>query len=246
MAERAGNVAKSLGVEHATVKLPWGWNNFHPKPGPNDKIEGVARDMRYKVFFKYMRMRGATAVALGHHADDQVETMLMRLGRGSSAYGLAAMKSCRRWGMGDSFARYGYEGMRNWIVRPLLPFDKVLYIFVVVLFHICLQGRILATCEEHKLDYIQDATNFQPELTLRNAIRHYLNRERSLSEKDPVIDTTSYPEQVSYDLKKIQRAAEEAHLGFDLNSSLSHLRQENQRIGAEVRQLEASGSSFSL
>jgi len=132
MAERAGNIAKSLGVEHATLKLPWGQNTFHPKPGPNEKIEGIARAMRYKVLFKYMKMRGATAVALGHHADDQVETMLMRLGRGSSAYGLAAMKSCRRWGMGDSFARYGFEGMKKWIVRPLLPFDKVLICTFVV------------------------------------------------------------------------------------------------------------------
>ena len=249
MAKRAGNIAKSLEVEHATLKLPWGQNNFHPKPGPNEKIEGIARAMRYKVLFKYMKTRGATAVALGHHADDQVETMLMRLGRGSSAYGLAAMKSCRRWGMGDSFARFGFEGMRNWIVRPLLPFDKVTCFassWLLFLFHICLQGRILATCDEHKLDYIQDATNFQPEITLRNAIRHHLNRAKSSSEKDPVTDNITYSEQISYDLKKIQQAAEEAQLGFDLNSSLSHLREENRKIGAQVRQVEASGSFLSL
>jgi len=33
---------------------------------------------------------------------------------------------------------------------------------------------VLATCEEHGLDYVTDETNFQPEITLRNAVRHAL------------------------------------------------------------------------
>ena len=33
---------------------------------------------------------------------------------------------------------------------------------------------MLATCEEHGLDYVTDETNFQPEITLRNAVRHAL------------------------------------------------------------------------
>lgn len=36
------------------------------------------------------------------------------------------------------------------------------------------QDRILATCEENGLEYITDATNFQPYLTLRNALRHVI------------------------------------------------------------------------
>jgi len=37
------------------------------------------------------------------------------------------------------------------------------------------QDRILATCEENDLEYVIDKTNFQPALTLRNAIRHKLS-----------------------------------------------------------------------
>lgn len=36
------------------------------------------------------------------------------------------------------------------------------------------QDRILATCEENGLEYVTDQTNFQPEATLRNAVRHVL------------------------------------------------------------------------
>lgn len=36
------------------------------------------------------------------------------------------------------------------------------------------QSRVLATCEEHGLDYVTDETNFQPEITLRNALRDAL------------------------------------------------------------------------
>ena len=34
-----------------------------------------------------------------------------------------------------------------------------------------MQDRVLATCDEHGLDYVTDVTNFQPEVTLRNAVR---------------------------------------------------------------------------
>ena len=37
-----------------------------------------------------------------------------------------------------------------------------------------MQSRVLATCEEHGLDYVTDETNFQPEITLRNTVRHAL------------------------------------------------------------------------
>lgn len=37
------------------------------------------------------------------------------------------------------------------------------------------QARILATCEENRLEYVLDQTNFQPNITYRNAIRHWLS-----------------------------------------------------------------------
>ena len=128
MAAQAARIAGSLDIDHVTAKLPWGEGRHQQKPGPGDKIEEKARDMRQFVLFEHLKKLGVNALAFGHHADDQVETMLMRLGRGSSALGLAGMRPYRRWGMGfrtEGSNPYEIEGMRKWIVRPLLGVAKV-------------------------------------------------------------------------------------------------------------------------
>ena len=70
----------------------------------------------------------------------------------------------------------GYEGMDRWIIRPLLEFGKVSRTAGrdVYLCNLMDQDRILATCYENGLEYVEDPTNFQPELTLRNALRYML------------------------------------------------------------------------
>jgi tRNA(Ile)-lysidine synthase len=137
MAQHAATLAESLGVEQITTKLPWGQENYPPKPGPDEKMEEIARDMRQRIFFGHMKSLNVNSLALGHHADDQVETMLMRLGRGSTQFGLSGMRPCRRWGMGsgkpEDDEAYGIHGLRKWIVRPLLGVGKVSYGF----FYIC-------------------------------------------------------------------------------------------------------------
>ncbi|KDQ61140.1 hypothetical protein JAAARDRAFT_67527 [Jaapia argillacea MUCL 33604] len=165
MAEHTENLAKSLGVEHLTQKIVWSQPPFPAKP--TEAFESIARDARYHSIFQAMSSVGANAVAFGHHADDQVETALIRLMNGSGVTGAAGMRHCRRWGMGfgngeGSLGWAGYEGMNRWIVRPLLGISK---------------SRILATCEANGLQYVNDPTNFQPEITLRNAIRQFLTSE---------------------------------------------------------------------
>ncbi len=94
-----------------------------------------------------------------------------------------------------------------------------------------LQDRILATCIENALDYVQDPTNFQPELTIRNAIR------QKISQKTPI----QFPDDVTQVLRTIHQAAKDSQLGFDLDSSLEDLREANQKIVSKVRQKEDSG-----
>ncbi|KAJ3756913.1 PP-loop family-domain-containing protein [Lentinula raphanica] len=127
MAKRCTQYASSLGVEHHVLKISWSKDGFPelPTEGP---VEHNARIARYRVLFDGMTKANASVLALGHHADDQVETSLMRIMKGSTEDGAAGMKHCRRWGMNFGHLGAGspmnYEGMRRWIIRPLLTFPK--------------------------------------------------------------------------------------------------------------------------
>ncbi len=56
----------------------------------------AAREVRYRLFADVARQVGATKVAIAHHADDQVETILFRMLRGTGLRGMAGMR-IRRW-----------------------------------------------------------------------------------------------------------------------------------------------------
>jgi tRNA(Ile)-lysidine synthase len=94
-AEAAGVAALCgrLGIAHQT--LPAG--NLREAGG---NLSAAAREARYALLGDWARGLGLSAVLLGHTMDDQAETVLMRLARGSGAEGLAAMQAgSRRAGM---------------------------------------------------------------------------------------------------------------------------------------------------
>ncbi|KAG6335031.1 hypothetical protein ID866_4057 [Astraeus odoratus] len=184
MAAQAAANATAMGMQHRSLEIPWGEAPFPHKPLSSTAFERHAREARYHVLFHGMTQAGATAVAFGHHADDQVETSLMRLAKGSTEIGAAGMRRCRRWGMGsgsseDGLGWVGHRGLDRFIVRPLLDFSKVGHSFIsnpTVTLTLA-KDRILATCEAHALDYVNDPTNFQPGVTLRNAVRQALDAD---------------------------------------------------------------------
>ncbi|KAI0647415.1 PP-loop family-domain-containing protein [Trametes meyenii] len=170
MENTATRVARELGVPSRTLRIPWG---SRPFPSANKIDEKVAREARYNRLFVGMHQSRADVIAFAHHADDQVETAIMRMTQGSGVKGLAGMRPVRRWGMGkrqNEYYRFGIEGMHKWIVRPLLDVPK---------------DRLLATCEANKLDYVNDPTNFQPDLTFRNSVRQILSGEEPAVPQEP-------------------------------------------------------------
>jgi tRNA(Ile)-lysidine synthase len=122
--------AQNLAVPHKTMKISWGTGLFPPRPATGESFEHLARDCRYRLLFEAMTELDLDCLAMGHHLDDQVETMIMRYMKGTRGTGLAGMRPCRRWGMGssdqtDPLRWFAHAGMARWIVRPLLMMPKV-------------------------------------------------------------------------------------------------------------------------
>ncbi len=78
-------------------------------------VEAAAREVRYEFLSRVSRAQSARAVVLGHTADDQAETILMNIVRGSGLAGLQGMRpsSMRK-----------IDGVDLLMLRPLLAIDK--------------------------------------------------------------------------------------------------------------------------
>ncbi|MDB5650300.1 MAG: tilS [Hyphomicrobiales bacterium] len=116
----------TLGIPHATLH----WSGA--KPGT--RIQERARNARYAALCAHAHEIGADTLLTAHHADDQAETILFRLLRGSGIGGLAGMK--------PSLAR---DGVAH--ARPLLSLRK---------------DELVAFCEARGLPFATDPSNVDP------------------------------------------------------------------------------------
>lgn len=98
-------ICASLGVSHETLMVEW------DEP-PTANLQARARDARYALLGQWALDHGLGAVLTAHHADDQAETLLMRLARGSGVAGLAGARAK------SALA----EGV--WRLRPLLGWRR--------------------------------------------------------------------------------------------------------------------------
>ncbi len=86
-AAEAGFVARScapLGVPHTTLR---------PETPIDGNLQSAARRARYRLLDGWRKARGLAWVLTAHHADDQAETLLMRLNRGSGIRGLSGVRA---------------------------------------------------------------------------------------------------------------------------------------------------------
>jgi tRNA(Ile)-lysidine synthase len=77
-----------LNVPHSALSDP-------EEPISGASAQAQARALRYRLLGKWARDRGLRSLATAHHLDDQAETVLMRLARGSGLSGLAAVRARR-------------------------------------------------------------------------------------------------------------------------------------------------------
>jgi tRNA(Ile)-lysidine synthase len=115
--------ASALGYAHAVLA----WTG----PKPSTGVQAAARAARYRLMGEHMAGRGIVSLFTAHTRDDQAETLLMRMLRGSGIAGLAAMaRETEREGL--------------WLARPLLDIPK---------------SRLVATLGRAKIAFADDPTN---------------------------------------------------------------------------------------
>jgi tRNA(Ile)-lysidine synthase len=128
-AREVKRLARTLDLPHRTMR----WTGLKPKTG----LPAAARTARYHLLAQAARASGATHILTAHTRDDQAETLLMRLLRGSGIAGLAAM------------AR---ESERDGVLlaRPFLDVSK---------------SQLIATLKKAKIGFADDPTNHDTNFT---------------------------------------------------------------------------------
>lgn len=99
---------------------------------PQTRIQEEARAARYRLMEDYCKLHNIRCLFLAHHQDDQAETFLMRLAKGSGLDGLAAMRPV-------------YDFSPDLVLlRPFLSTAK---------------ERLVSYCEAGKISYVKDPSN---------------------------------------------------------------------------------------
>jgi tRNA(Ile)-lysidine synthase len=128
-AREVKRLARTLDLPHRTMR----WSGAKPKTG----LPAAARSARYRLLAQAARADGASHILTAHTRDDQAETLLMRLVRGSGIAGLAAMtRQSERDGV--------------LLARPFLQIAK---------------SQLIATLKKAKIGFADDPTNRDPHFT---------------------------------------------------------------------------------
>ena len=127
-ASTVASLCRDLDVPHTCLRADW------PSP-PATNIQAAARAMRYRLLNDWAIERGLEAVATGHHADDQAETLMMRLLRGAGVSGLGGTRARRPLSQNVD------------LIRPLLSWRK---------------SELVALVDAAGLETVDDPSNRDP------------------------------------------------------------------------------------
>jgi tRNA(Ile)-lysidine synthase len=170
-------------------------------------LEEAGRELRYQFLFQQAELRNAQAVLVGHHADDQVETVLMHLLRGAGLAGLGGMPS---------------HGISHWhpeipLLRPLLSISK---------------QDIIQYCTQHQLKTIEDTSN-QDAAFFRNRLRHQLIPY--LEGFNPQIRSLilQMADTLRADYQTLSALTEEVFTGCLIDSSSQHIALDREAFSAQ-------------
>jgi len=135
-------LARRLGVRHRTVQ----WRGRKPSSG----LQEAARLARYRLLAEAAAEAGFRHIATAHTVDDQAETVLFRLARGSGVFGLGGMAPVAPLPVGSEAEMI--------LLRPLLHLTK---------------ARLVATLNAAQIPFSDDPTNRDPRFT-RSRLRELL------------------------------------------------------------------------
>lgn len=184
------------GIKCNVLTLQWP-KNVKPLELPN--FETQARTLRYRALGTACKEYGIQSLLLGHHADDQAETVLMRLANGQRGLGLQGMKPSGEipecWGMYDVHLSGAFERGKPADWKRIRQYnrrkakkttsvredDQEMEVEIeaggVKIYRPLLgfsKDQLIATCQAKKIHWVEDHTNHDPTQTPRNAIRHLL------------------------------------------------------------------------
>lgn len=131
-------------------------------------MESKARKFRYQYFKKLMQQKRLNKLVTAHQADDQSETMLMKLIRSGSFWEMSGINLVRP-----------FAGNKQ-LVRPLLMFTK---------------EDLIAYLKRQKIEYAVDQTNFD-NATLRNRLRNHIIPELSHENRQFTMHVSNFSEQM--------------------------------------------------
>lgn len=145
-ARAVGVLAERLAIPHRILR----WTGAKPRTG----LQEAARGARYRLLAAAARSSGAAHILTGHTGDDQAETVLLRMARGSALTGLGAMARAAPLEAWTQHHRAEHAPVRRrqplLIVRPLLDLPK---------------ARLLATLAAAGLAVADDPSNRDPRFT---------------------------------------------------------------------------------